>query len=167
MWKRNFQEARKDEIDEIEKNLLILILRKSAGMMKEYVSLHNNKNKARRKILEYKYKLSKVRPEVLDMMTSISVRLDDIIINQLASSSMAYVFDDKQTETRFRYYVVDKNHEKFYNVNSQKIFNSEEAILFVELTKSIYSMKERQHVLYTHIKNEKATDEIFKAYKKN
>jgi hypothetical protein len=66
------QELNVQEIFEIHRHLHLLILRKSAGKLLEYVKHFDKRKDATRHIINTKYQLNKCRPEVLAILIAMA-----------------------------------------------------------------------------------------------
>ena len=170
--KRYSTEPMRKEITELSVHIPILILRKSVGKLIEFINLHQHQDVARQFIIDQKYRLTKCRPEILNILTSISVRIEDMQ-QTWGFDDNVIAFDDKATirasgllSTRFRCYTHggDKNLENYTSIDGKKIFTNHEAILLRDILRSIIFMQENKKSIIENIQEEKQVAEILSRY---
>lgn len=155
-----------EQIMHIKPHILVLLLRKSVGKLIEYINLHDFSSIARDDIIEQKYLLSKCRPEVLNIFTSITVRIEQLCFQRAWDTDRVIVLNDTAAGTTFRCYhtVDDENIHKFASIDGKKVFTNLEARMFKKILCSLLHMHENRESVLSDIREQAEIQSIFDMY---
>lgn len=161
-----YYEEKKPEIDEIEKHLHILVLRKSAWKLLQYVSLFKRKKLATSAIIDVKYELSKCRPEVLNILIAMANDPERFEFD-VTSDRHRKILVDSKNRTRFQIFNFSSSADRVIPsiyVNAEKFLSDDENMVLFKIVESLYSMKKNQYKLQAELKTREEQHNVFQIY---
>ncbi|AQW88669.1 hypothetical protein FDH34_gp144 [Serratia phage BF] len=151
---------------EIHQHLHILVLRKSAGKLIEYIMQFRNKKQATNAIIQTKYELSKCRPEVLAMMLSMAKDPRRFKFADTTCDSRM-VLNDTVHGTYFQIYNFSSNPNRYLPkvyINSKEFLNDNEEMVLFKIVKSMNMMRNNEYKLQEELKTLEEQENVFQIY---
>ena len=151
---------------EIHQHLYILILRKSAGKLLQYLNCFEKPQYGSENIIEIKYNFSKCRPEVLAMMEAMA--RDPKRFRFDSSDNLRKVLYDDVHGTHFQYYNFSSNpnrvNPKLY-INGHEFLNQNELQCISSVILSLDTMCKNEYKFQEDLKRLEEQNNVFAIYK--
>ncbi|AFC21596.1 hypothetical protein GAP32_146 [Cronobacter phage vB_CsaM_GAP32] len=158
-------DAAEEQAREIGCHKHILLLRKSAGKLRQYVDCFVNTKFPTQRLIEIKYEFSKCRPEVLAMMESMAK--DPRRFNFESLDTHRKVFVDTLHGTRFQYYDFSSNPNiviPTLYINGREFLSKIELQCISSVINSLSVMHENEYKLQEELKALEEQENVFKIY---
>lgn len=156
-------------IVEIEQHIHILVLRKSAAKLREYIKAYgtNNSKNGVKKILDTKYEISKCRPEVISILSAMAknpkrFKFRDTIFEERMA------LDDTQYENMsFQIYNFSSNNSiirpKVY-INGKEFLTDHEELVLYKVVNSMRMMCRNEYRLQEELQTLEEQKNVFETY---
>ncbi|SOK58417.1 hypothetical protein [Yersinia phage fHe-Yen9-04] len=153
-------------MQDIHQHLYILVLRKSAGKLIEYIMQFKNRKEATNAIISVKYELSKCRPEVLNILLAMAKDPKRFEFSTLSTNDRMF-FVDNVNGTNFRIYDFSSNPKKIIpnvTINNDDFLTSNEELVMYKIAKSMIIMRNNQYKLQEELRKLEEQNNVFKIY---
>jgi hypothetical protein len=151
------------KIFDITQHLHILILRKSAGKLLEFVNAHSSRKYGSNKIINIKYELSKCRPEVLNIFLAMAKDPKRFEI-EMTYTEKRIAFKDTVNSTRFRAHCWGKNLYQV-TINGENFLTNNEMEIMWKIASSLDIMRKNEYKLEKELKSLEKQNNVFEIYK--
>ncbi|EBS4516744.1 hypothetical protein DQT32_04950 [Salmonella enterica subsp. enterica serovar Braenderup] len=157
-----------EQIQAIDKHLHILVLRKSAAKLTEYINLHGKKRKiAIRKIIDIKYELSKCRPEVIAILCAMASNPKRFKFRDTFDDKRMALDDTAYERMYFQIYNFSSNplkiNPKVY-INSKEFLEDHEEEILFKVVRSLDNMRQNEYRLQEELQALEEQKNVFETY---
>ncbi len=158
-------EQSKEMAREIGYHKHILLLRKSAGKLRQYMDCFVTTQYPAARLIEIKYHFSKCRSEVLAIMEAMAK--DPKRFNFQSSDTNRKVFTDTVHGTIFQYYDFSSDRNKIVPklyINGREFLTKIELECIASVINSMDSMRENEYKLQEELKALEEQENVFQIY---
>lgn len=162
------KEPNQYDIIEMQMHIPVFLLRGSTWSLKNFIDLYERKDNARKFIISIKYDLSKCRPEILNIFSTMASRPRTFKL-ELDSTGYAkyYTLHDTMTNMRFRTRTSSHGTPRLVRCDGVEMFDIHESEMFVLLCESLNHLQERHDEIERQKYNNTKQRKVFNIYAGN
>ncbi len=154
---------------EIAVHLPVLVIRKSALKLRQYIKCFKNPSTAIKEIIDLKYSVSQCRSEVISILLALAREPDRFKIDENLYISTRFI--DTKTGVRFSYHNFcqswgERNtiRNPAISINNEKFLNDHETMMMARVFESLIKMSENEYELKNELKTLEEQKRVFATY---